>query len=215
MGYAEKNLGQGEEVLARVQHTWTGLIGSVFSNVIVVVCVSLFFYAVTTWIPPLLLGLTDASLGDSMGELQKMYDICMIVRNVSIAITILTACIRVICVGISIHCNELIVTNKRLFGRTGIISRNIIDIVLLKLDTINSKNGILGAIFHYGTLEVVSAGSQKVVGGRSVNMTFPYVKNTEEFRRAVLAAIDTAREAERQAQAEAQVAALRQAQEIH
>lgn len=215
MGYIENNLGKDEKVLACVKHTWAGLIGSVIANAIIVTIFCLLIYFVTTWLPIFLIGLSGGSIDsvEGMKEMYDLYDILMAVRGVLIGFIIAIACIKVLFTAISIRCNKLIVTNKRLFGRKGVISRSIIDIVLLKLDTINSHNGILGAIFHYGTLEVVSAGSQKVVGGQSINMTFPYVKNTEEFRRAVLDAIDTAKEADRQAQAEAQAAALKRAQE--
>ena len=110
--------------------------------------------------------------------------------------------------------NQLIVTNKRLLGRSGLIAKKVTDMPLMKLDNIQVKNGFFGAIFHYGNLEIISAGSQRVVGGKTVNnLKYPYVKNTEEFRRAVLAAIDRAKEEERWAQAEAQAAALRRMQE--
>lgn len=208
MGYVENNLGRGEKVLARAKHSWAAFWGALLVDFIVVLIVCLAIHFGTTWLPTVLANALGASLENSSStkEMQTVYDILMICRGISITVVVLSAFLHLIKVIVVISRNQLVVTNKRLLGRSGFIAKQTVDIILLKLDTINCTNGFMGAIFRYGSLKVVSAGSQVS------NIVFPYIKNTEEFRRAVLTAIDRAKEEERQAQAEAQANAMKRMQ---
>lgn len=205
MGYVESNLGEGERVLARVTHSKT----AVFSAVIGAV----FTFALVFAISSALGYFSDYLL--SLGAPSEVDSIFFIIRIAVIVVGIILGICRILDRILQIKCNQLIVTNKKLFGRSGWISKTVTDMPLTKLDNIQVENGFFGAIFHYGELVIVSAGSQSVVGGNTVNnLKYPYVKNTEEFRHAVLAAIEKAKEEEREAQAIAQAEAIRRAQEI-
>lgn len=204
MGYLENNLGKDERVLARVTHSKAGLISAFLG---LTFCVAL----------AVALGLLIKFIMGLSGALDSTLSmVTMVITILSIIIAIVIGLCGILCcisAAVKISCDQLIVTNKRLLGRTGFIAKKTVDIILLKLDTVNASNSIFGALLHYGTLEVVSAGSQQIVNGNTVNMKFPYIKNTEEFRRAVLAAIDKAKDEDREAQAEAQAAALKRARE--
>ncbi len=205
MGYVENNLGKDERILARVTHSKAAICGSVIKAVLVIGIMFALFFAI---------GLLDDSL-HSLGGVPSWFETFLaVIRVVVIAIGILCGIDFILGCALTIKFNQLIVTNKRLLGRSGLISKKVTDMPLMKLDNIQVKNGFFGAIFHYGNLEIISAGTQRVVGGNTVNnLKYPYIKNTEEFRRAVLAAIDKAKEEERWAQAEAQAAALKRMQE--
>ena len=201
MGYVESNLGKDEKILARVTHSKAGLVSAFLVAVILLgITVGLIYF--TQYMNDLL----DKNLQGS--TLSALSTGLVIIFYLITALVGLMGILYFVGAIVEISCNQLVVTNKRLLGRSGFIAKKTMDIILLKLDTINASNGIFGALFHYGTLEVVSAGSQQIVNGRTVNMKFPYVQNTEEFRRAALAAIDRAKEEEREAQARAQAEAL-------
>lgn len=208
MGYVESNLGRDEKILARVTHSKAALVSAI---VAVSICLAV---ALGLWYG---VGAILAKIeGNTQAEeetIDLLLQIFSVIQIVLLIIPLLIGVALFLRAAIAIACNQLVVTNKRLVGRKGLISKNLIDILLLKLDNIRVKNSMFGALFHYGTLEVVSAGSQQIVNGRTVNLEFPYVKNTEEFRRAVLAAIDKAKDEDREAQAEAQAAALKRARE--
>ncbi len=208
MGYVENNLGKDERILARVTHSKAALFSAlIVATICFAVGLALWYGLEAVLIP---IENNDMASEATIDILVKVFEVmqilCLIISM------FIGACVFLHSV-ISVMCNQIVVTNKRLLGRKGFISKSVIDILLLKLDNIRAENGLFGALFHYGTLEVVSAGSQQIVNGRSTNARFPYVKNTEEFRRAVLAAIDKAKEEERWAQAEAQAAALKRMQE--
>lgn len=208
MGYVESNLGRDEKILARVTHSKTALVSAI---VAVSICLAV---ALGLWYG---VGAILAKIeGNTQAEeetIDLLLQIFSVIQIVLLIIPLLIGVALFLRAAIAIACNQLVVTNKRLVGKKGLISKNLIDILLLKLDNIRVKNSMFGALFHYGTLEVVSAGSQQIVNGRTVNLEFPYVKNTEEFRRAVLAAIDKAKDEDREAQAEAQAVALKRARE--
>ena len=208
MGYVESNLGRDEKILARVTHSKAALVSAI---VAVSICLAV---ALGLWYG---VGAILAKIeGNTQAEeetIDLLLQIFSVIQIVLLIIPLLIGVALFLRAAIAIACDQLVVTNKRLVGKKGLISKNLIDILLLKLDNIRVKNSMFGALFHYGTLEVVSAGSQQIVNGRTVNLEFPYVKNTEEFRRAVLTAIDKAKDEDREAQAEAQAAALKRARE--
>ena len=202
MGYVESNLGKDEKILARVTHSRAGIVSA-----FLVAVVFLALAGTAGYFAKYLSILLDQKMPDD--PLATVLTVICIVIAVCIG---LMGILYFAGAAVEITCNQLVVTNKRLLGRSGFLAKRTTDIILLKLDTINAANSILGAMFHYGTLAVVSAGSQQIVNGRTVNLKFPYVKNTEEFRRAVLAAIDKAKEEDRDAQARAQAEALARVQ---
>ncbi len=196
MGYIEQNIGKDEKILARITHSKAGLVPAF------AVAAVLIAFAVAV-------GYLAWYLSDLMGaEVEGFPIVAIIVCACFIGLCGVWVFVRA---AVEISCNRLVVTNKRLVGQSGWIAKRTMDIILLKLDTVNASNGVFGALFHYGTLEVVSAGSQQGFNRR--NQRFPYVKNTEEFRNAVLAAVDKAKEEERLAQAQAQAEAMKRVQE--
>ncbi len=208
MDYIEQNIGKGERILARVTHSKAALATAFIAFA---VCVAI---AVGLWFGVGAI-LTEVEGNDKAPEetIDLLMTVFTVVQIVLLVLPVLIGTVVLLRSFVAIYCNQLVVTNKRLFGRSGLISKNVIDILLLKLDNVRAANNLFGALFHYGTLEVVSAGSQQIINGRSVNLKYPYVKNTEEFRRAVLAAVDKAKEEERLAQAQAQAEAMKRVQE--
>lgn len=54
---------------------------------------------------------------------------------------------------------ELVITNKRVIAKFGLISRYTIEINLQKIESIQVKQGILGRIFNFGSIIVSGAGT--------------------------------------------------------
>ena len=53
--------------------------------------------------------------------------------------------------------NDLILTNKRIFGKTGLISTTQMQSPLNKINSVAFNNGIIGKLLGYGTVHVVTA----------------------------------------------------------
>lgn len=53
--------------------------------------------------------------------------------------------------------NDLILTNKRVFGKCGLISTTQMQSPLNKIDSVSFKNGLIGKIIGYGTVRIATA----------------------------------------------------------
>lgn len=73
-----------------------------------------------------------------------------------------------------------VVTNKRVILKTGILSRNAVDLVLSKCEGLHIKQSIAGRIFNYGTITVTTGG---------VTSSYAYIVDPLAFRREINAQI--------------------------
>lgn len=56
--------------------------------------------------------------------------------------------------------NDLILTNKRVFGKIGLISTTQMQAPLNKIDAVSYSNGLMGKLIGYGTVQVVTTSSK-------------------------------------------------------
>lgn len=77
--------------------------------------------------------------------------------------------------------NEIAVTNNRLIGKKGIVSRDTIDFSLKNIETVDVKQSIFGRIFGFGDIVIKgSGGSIKEVKA---------LKLPESFKQSINSAI--------------------------
>lgn len=69
-----------------------------------------------------------------------------------------------------------VVTNKRVILKTGVINRNILDLVLTKCEGLQIKQSVWGRIFGFGTITVTTGG---------VTISYPFVSNPQRFRKEI------------------------------
>ena len=60
---------------------------------------------------------------------------------------------------IAYYTNDLILTNKRVFGKCGLISTTQMQSPLNKIDSVSYSNGLLGKIIGYGTVRIATTSS--------------------------------------------------------
>lgn len=58
---------------------------------------------------------------------------------------------------IAFFTTKLIITNKKITGRTGLLNTNQLDSPLNKINGVQVKQGLLGKIFNYGTININTA----------------------------------------------------------
>lgn len=80
---------------------------------------------------------------------------------------------------------DLGVTNKRVIGKWGFISRRTIEQRLDKIEGVQVHQGIIGRLLNYGTIIVTGTGGS--------GTPIPNIANPLEFRSAVNAAMDNVR----------------------
>lgn len=56
--------------------------------------------------------------------------------------------------------NDLILTNKRVFGKIGLISTTQMQSPLNKIDAVSHSNGLMGKLIGYGTVEIATTSSK-------------------------------------------------------
>lgn len=192
MGYIESNLTADETVIARIRHSWTGLV-SVFVTFLFVCGVGAVFLCMRPILDSIGEALGDPMPHDSVATI--MLTFFYILGGIFILLGLLISIAKIA----EIKCAQLVVTNKRMLGRRGFISKQTTDVILSKIDTINAGNGLFGAIFHYGYIQIVSPATQNAA--KFGTMNYNYISNTMEFRKAVLDAIEKAKAQEREEQA--------------
>lgn len=77
--------------------------------------------------------------------------------------------------------NEFVLTQKRIYGKVGIFNRMQIDIVLPRIQSVVTKQSIIGRICNYGTIIVNSSAGQHEI---------KFVKNPDIFRDNILDTMD-------------------------
>lgn len=82
-------------------------------------------------------------------------------------------------VALTYFTTELCITNKRVVAKFGFIRRNIVEIPLKKIETVQIHQDIPGRIFNYGTIILAGAGNPQA--------PIPRIHNPLAFRRALLA----------------------------
>ena len=108
--------------------------------------------------------------------------------------------ILLIPVAIRMFTTQLFLTNKRIFGQTGLINTKSMDAPLNKINTISTASGLFGKIFGYGNIHLTtSSGSYDYKG----------IRAPEVFRSAVMEEIDRFDEARVKKQATEMAAALK------
>lgn len=178
---AKINLVKGEEIISTTKRNWIAFIPTFIACLFLIALGIGGGYGFNTIIV-------------SMSKVDVPPDAVMILFKVFVIFIyvafITGGVIYLICAIVSIKCDFLVLTNKRMYGRKGVIAKQTFDIVLEKIDTVNVVNTFAGAIFHYSKVEIVSPASSRIVRGNTVNIQFKYIANAEEFRKDVIETLD-------------------------
>lgn len=99
-------------------------------------------------------------------------------------IPIISAAVLVIFVGFQLFVLshiKLALTNKRIYGKTGIINTKSMDSPISKINSVSVEQGFWGKVFRYSTVSVSTS---------SGNYKFSYIKNADEFKEKTMEQID-------------------------
>ena len=157
MGYIDKNLTPGENVLYETRLHWIVMVRSiVMACVLVAVGGFLFYYAQT-----------NASLdANTLHLLEAAGGICLIA---AVAVIVIGAARR--------NATEMAVTNHRVVIKLGLFARRTIEMMLNKVESIEVKESTAGRMLGYGTIVVIGSGGTLE--------PFPRVAHPLQFRSAV------------------------------
>jgi uncharacterized membrane protein YdbT with pleckstrin-like domain len=134
MSYVEQSLGEGEVVRHVARKHWVIFVVPVFQ---------------------LLVGLVLVGIGYKIGDLWVWLGWLM--RILGLVIVAFGA-LHLLGAWLTRVTTELAVTNRKVIGKWGLISRRTIEQRLEKIDSIEVEQTILGRILGYGTVEVRGSG---------------------------------------------------------
>jgi uncharacterized membrane protein YdbT with pleckstrin-like domain len=132
LSYVEKNLIAGEQVVFQTRHHWIVMAGALAIGAVVDLAA----------IAGLVFLLGAAGLGVG-------------VRDLGIALATLTLIVGSLFVVMGVlkrNATEMVVTNKRVIVKTGILSRRTFEMLLPRIESIGVEEPVLGRILKYGTV---------------------------------------------------------------
>ena len=190
-GYVEKNLRKNETVQAKCHVTWTAFAAIIIRSLLIGGIGFLILYAASELVFDIQESMFDGSgleffASDAFYDVSTFFSILLIVL---IVVCILYAVIPII----RLACIELVVTDKKIIGKNGVIYSNAMDVYLEKVDNFVIDETLLGRIFHFSTI---------TVGTASTTMKFPYMQNAVEFKNKVMDCYDARKTALMKEQAE-------------
>ena len=109
------------------------------------------------------------------------FEITSIAFSLLLTVLIIVSILYAVIPIIKLVCIELVVTDKKIIGKNGVIYSNAMDVYLEKIDNFVIDETLMGRIFHYSTI---------TVGTASTTMKFPYMQNAVEFKNKVMDCYD-------------------------
>ncbi|MBR5116106.1 MAG: PH domain-containing protein [Lachnospiraceae bacterium] len=187
-GYVEKNLRKNETVQAKCHVTWTAfaaiILRALFMGGVGFLILYLASEIIFEFRAP-----DDDLMYFASDEAGIITDVLTALLIVLISICIIYAAVSII----KLICIELVVTDKKLIGKTGVIYSNAIDVYLEKIDNFAIDESLMGRIFKYSII---------TVGTASTTLRFPYMQNAVEFKNKVMDCYDARKTALMAEQAE-------------
>jgi uncharacterized membrane protein YdbT with pleckstrin-like domain len=99
--------------------------------------------------------------------------------------TVIIPILIVLIIVLSKKSTKYVITNKRVAGRTGIITEDFKSASFKHITSVRVKQGIIGKIFKFGNVIIDTAGS-----GVGVEFVWKYVKNPIEVKNMIEKRID-------------------------
>ena len=178
--YVEKNLRQNETVQAKCHVTWTAFVPIIIRSLLMAGIGFLIIYGASEMLIDFRADMYEAEgLGyyfasDEFGITSVVFSLLSIALFV---VSILYAVIPIL----KLACIELVVTDKKIIGKTGVIYSNAMDVYLEKIDNFVIDETLLGRLFKYSTI---------TVGTASQTLKFPYMQNAVAFKNKVMDCYD-------------------------
>ena len=174
MNYVDKNLLGDEKVVMKAKISFLYLLPKLFFLIVAIVAGIVLKVAVME------------NLADELGN-----DVVAYLPLIVLGIPALFGFLNRILIILTTH---LVITNKRLLGKTGVLKIATMDIMIEKIDNVAYAANFWGNLFHYYDLKVTSASGQWIFHG---------VSNAMPFKNSITAAIEQHADEQQKAQAAA------------
>ncbi|MBO4914117.1 MAG: PH domain-containing protein [Oscillospiraceae bacterium] len=197
-GYVERNLRKNETVIAKCHVTWTAFVPIILRALLIIAAAWLLCESVSD----IILKVRMPEAGDfyfGSEEWETIHKWLTVFFLSAVVASVAYAAVPII----RLCCIELVVTDKKIIGKTGVIFSNAIDAYLEKIDNFAIDETLFGRIFKYSTI---------TVGTTSTTIKFPYMQKALEFKNTVMDCYDARNTALMKEQAELIHAAAKNAE---
>jgi len=162
MGYIEKNLISGEQVLCKTHLHFVAVLGPLLAGLTMGIVAVFCFYESST--------LNQTASPDNASSDSRLWAIAGMILIVLTALLICAALLKR-------NATEMAVTNRRILIKSGFFSRRTIELLLSRVESIVITEPFLGRMFGYGTVIIRGTGGTPE--------PFPLIARPTEFRRVV------------------------------
>lgn len=182
-GYVEKNLRNNEQVVAKCHVTWAAFVPIIIRTILLIVGA----WAIAELVVEIIVDFRYKGLPEE-GQISYFgsdeWGMISGAASIFFATVIVVSLVSAVISIIKLVCIELVVTDKKIIGKTGVIYSNAIDAYLEKIDNLAIDESLWGRIFRYSTI---------TVGTASTTLKFPYMQNAVEFKNQVMDCYDARR----------------------
>lgn len=116
-----------------------------------------------------------------MADLNALFLVWAWVKGILFCWLLLIPLVKAIIATVKFCHIELGVTNKRLIGKSGVIRVDAMDAPLNKIQGVKIDQSFWGRVFNYGTINIVTAGSEYF---------YVAIKNVNAFKGVIMSQID-------------------------
>ncbi|MBN2085697.1 MAG: PH domain-containing protein [Anaerolineales bacterium] len=155
MGYVEQSLSSGERIILKARLHWGMFINPVLG--VIAACFFLLLSVVPFLIPyEALAGFEGFSLGESdYGILQPTAGVCCAGIGLLWLLSMFLNLLTRIAIFFS---TEFAVTNKRVIGKSGVLRRRSLEVILSKIESVSVDEPFWGRILNFGTVTIKGSG---------------------------------------------------------
>jgi uncharacterized membrane protein YdbT with pleckstrin-like domain len=161
MAQSDSRLIAGEEIVFRTSKHWLAPVADSWKAVLLIIA-SLVLAWLQTEQTDGLIGFGNRVLG-LLETVLMLAGVALIVYNL-----------------ISWRSAKYIVTNMRVLGQEGLARKRETDSLLASIADVRTRSSFIGRLFHYGTINIISASGEAGAG------TFTTVKDHETFKKRIL-----------------------------
>ncbi len=181
--YVEKNLRENERVIAKCHITWAAFVPIVLRTILLIFAA----WAIARLVVEIIVDFRYPGLPEE-GQISyfgsEEWGMISGAASIFFATVIVVSLISAVVSIIKLLCIKLVVTDKKIIGKTGVIYSKAIDAYLEKIDNFAIDESLWGRVFGYSTI---------TIGTTSITLRFPYMQNAVEFKNKVMDCYDARR----------------------
>ena len=171
MRYVERNLRKNEHVAATAHVSYWSIVPIILRSVLFCGIIFSALYYLSEYL------INEAIIQQSSDLYQTVTQIRPLILVVAVVAAIIAAAVPII----RLMCIQMVVTDKKLIGKYGVIYVHTLDTYLEKIDNFSINETILGRIFRYNMITVSTT---------SETLKFKYIARAKAFKNAVMDCYD-------------------------